>query len=539
MKKLAFLAAICCTTLVFAQNEFYVDGAAVTIQNGALVHVDGEVIINTGSITNNGTLQLTGDWTNNVAGGLTYGGAGTRIVRFIGSSPSPQFIGGTQPTAFHNMELDNTDGGAQLDTDISVGGTVASGNNGVLTLTDGQLDLNRNRLTITNPANTGISFVAAASHIRSEDNSTGTYGVVDWEISTSTGTYTVPFGTTGLGNANIPFIFTVNTAGVDGNPPSSHDVATYWTDATATPNNAPWPTGTSPMTDAFGTPLWDKIADRFWVTNFASYDNNPVVSYTFTYEDANPQDLMGTNTLIEANLQAIYFDIPGAGWASAWPLGTDAPASNHVTGVGNVNFDSRWLLLDPAGQVLPVTLVTLAATPVNNEYINVHWVTTAEIDNLGFELQRSIDRVNFDPIAWIDGQGTTSHPVNYAHDDVEVSQAVMYYYRLKQVNLDNSFSYSNIVSAILADDTDGLLIGEFYPNPTMNLSSIDIISPDDKNVIVEVYDGLGRLVDVSNGGVGAGHNTLNVNLDYLAHGTYSVRLQIDGKSFAKRIVKLK
>jgi hypothetical protein len=187
--------------------------------------------------------------------------------------------------------------------------------------------------------------------------------------------------------------------------------------------------------------------------------------------------------------------------------------------------------------VLPVTLLTFDAAPVDNSYIGVTWATATEVDNRGFELQRSTDRVNFQTIKWIDGVGNSSVTTTYGFDDHEVDRNVMYYYRLKQVGFDGSITYSHIDAASLTGDVQ-LVVGEFYPNPTLNTTSLDILSPSEGIVGIEVYDGLGRLIKVSQAYIGMGPNTLNLNLEPFAHGTYMVRLAVNGVAFPKRVVKI-
>jgi hypothetical protein len=511
-----------------AQNELYIDGAVITIQNGALVYVDGDITItNSGTVTNEGDIHLTGNWTNNVSGGLTYSGGSTNTIHFVGSGT--QVIGGSQSTTFNNLTL-NGPTSVRIDVNTTAGGT----GSGTLALNASELNLNALTMTVTN-ATTG-AITRTSGYVLSESVSPN-YGYLSWQIGTSSvGTYTVPFGTAG-GTAYIPFIFTITSPGNAST--GAVAAATYPTDASASPNNSPWPSGTPAMTDASLNPLWSKIADRFWNVNLNNYTTRPTLTYAFTYQDASPNDLLGTNNLTETNLQAIYYGGPGSpsAWAP-WPLGSDDPTNNRVTGVTNVDFSAPWLLLDPQGLILPVTLLEFDAEPVENTYIHVFWNTAVEVDNRGFELQRSTDRVNFEPISWIPGNGTTSGVSGYAYDDADVVRNVIYYYRLKQISYAGDVTYSNIESASLTGESH-LLIGEFYPNPTLDLSSIDIFSPDAATMRIEIFDGLGRLVKSGPAYIASGNNTVNVNLAEVAHGTYTVKLSIGGSAYPKRIVKLR
>ncbi len=84
-----------------------------------------------------------------------------------------------------------------------------------------------------------------------------------------------------------------------------------------------------------------------------------------------------------------------------------------------------------ANTVLPVELIVLQANAIDDSYIEVYWATGSEVNNAGFELQRSLDGITFEPIAWIDGNGTTSNAHDYLFNDISVEHNVIYYYRLK------------------------------------------------------------------------------------------------------------
>ena len=133
-----------------SQNEFYNDGSAITLQPGALVYVQGEVVntdngANVGFINNSGTVTLSGDWTNNSSSSALLATSG--LVEMNGAL---QLITGTQPTTFNDLTLLGTNI-KRLNVNTFVGGT-----NGVLNLTARTLDLNSNTLFVTNPLPSGI-----------------------------------------------------------------------------------------------------------------------------------------------------------------------------------------------------------------------------------------------------------------------------------------------------------------------------------------------------------------------------------------------
>lgn len=121
--------------------------------------------------------------------------------------------------------------------------------------------------------------------------------------------------------------------------------------------------------------------------------------------------------------------------------------------------------------VLPVDLTHFRASVKEAKAIQLDWHTMVEINNAGFEIERSMDGDEFQSIAWVNGNGTTSEQNSYQYTDEAVKMNQAYYYRLKQVDNDGAFSYSNIQTAIINHkDTDILL----YPNPASEMVNLSI-----------------------------------------------------------------
>src|SRR5690606_16860319 len=93
--------------------------------------------------------------------------------------------------------------------------------------------------------------------------------------------------------------------------------------------------------------------------------------------------------------------------------------------------------------IIPVELTSFAGSTVNGNVV-LNWNTASETNNSGFEIQRSTDRVNFSNIAFVPGFGTTTQPRSYSYTDNSVNNGT-YYYRLKQVDYNGAFAYSDIV----------------------------------------------------------------------------------------------
>ena len=109
------------------------------------------------------------------------------------------------------------------------------------------------------------------------------------------------------------------------------------------------------------------------------------------------------------------------------------------------------------------------------------WATTNEIQNKGFDIERSKDGIRFDKIGFVDGNGTSTQVQNYRFEDSspwESAEKVVYY-RLKQLDFDGGFDYSNIISIrINGKNTIGI-----YPNPGKDIFTLTGV----KNVEDETF----------------------------------------------------
>jgi hypothetical protein len=185
---------------------------------------------------------------------------------------------------------------------------------------------------------------------------------------------------------------------------------------------------------------------------------------------------------------------------------------------------------------LPVELVSLKADPIDNKFIRVSWTTATEINNAGFEVLRSEDGINFTNIGWVDGAGNSSTILNYNLDDNDVFANKIYYYRLRQVDYDGQSDLTNIVSAIITDNTV-FVVSEFMPNPTEGTSSFTVLTSTNRDINLVVYNTLGQIISDSRLiAEGNKTNKFEINLSEMAAGTYYAVITTGEHTFNKKIV---
>lgn len=187
--------------------------------------------------------------------------------------------------------------------------------------------------------------------------------------------------------------------------------------------------------------------------------------------------------------------------------------------------------------LLPVELVSFTARKLNAAF-ELNWKTASEDNNEGFELERSTDGVSFYKIAWIPGVGNSSELQNYAYTDKELQANQTYYYRLKQMDFDGAFAYSDILE--ITNHVEGtVVVKDFAPNPiTGNYADLRVLSPEIQGASVAVFDAMGKVVFEKQTTLIKGQHTVRLDLSDTSAGTYFVRLILaDGTSHFKKLVK--
>jgi hypothetical protein len=182
---------------------------------------------------------------------------------------------------------------------------------------------------------------------------------------------------------------------------------------------------------------------------------------------------------------------------------------------------------------LPVTLLNLSASP-NGRKVTLSWNTSSEINNRGFNVERSSDGVNWSTIGFVNGAGNSSSVKSYSYPDNNLD-AGRYYYRLKQVDIDDRYKYSVIVSAVVGGKGEYAL-GQNYPNPFSNQTTIQFTLPQSSQVNISLFDISGRVVKVLvNGAQETGTHAISFNAGSLTRGVYYYKIQAGNFTDVKKL----
>jgi trimeric autotransporter adhesin len=148
-----------------------------------------------------------------------------------------------------------------------------------------------------------------------------------------------------------------------------------------------------------------------------------------------------------------------------------------------------WAAVDEG--TVPVELTSFSAI-VSGTKAELSWMTTTEHNNRGFDIERRNDQAIYEQIGFVNGFGTTTEPQAYSFVDNKLNPG-NYFYRLKQIDFDGTFSYSNTVEVEIVTPST-FVLEQNYPNPFNPSTSIRFSIPVETDVRLNVFNTLGQEV---------------------------------------------
>lgn len=194
---------------------------------------------------------------------------------------------------------------------------------------------------------------------------------------------------------------------------------------------------------------------------------------------------------------------------------------------------SQRLFVYDCAVLVPIELLSFEAEVTTDASVELSWVTASEINNAYFEVERSSDGKSWEPILSEKGAGNSSSIKNYRAYDYDPLYGTSYY-RLKQVDFDGNYSYSDPKTIIFNEDEQFTI----YPNPLEHGVTLKMNSTESGIAQFFVFALDGRLVESFNFEVTMGSNTVEFDISHLAVGTYHAKLMTpNSKYFDKKIIK--
>ena len=189
--------------------------------------------------------------------------------------------------------------------------------------------------------------------------------------------------------------------------------------------------------------------------------------------------------------------------------------------------------------LIPVELTSFKGI-VLDENVKLNWATATETNNSGFEIYRTHqrDKQNWKKIGFVQGHGTTTKPQSYSFMD-ELVPSGSYQYKLKQIDYDGTYEYSNVIDIEIKAPAVYSLC-QNYPNPFNPATNIKYQIANDGFVNLTVYNSLGEKVAVLvNEQKPAGSYNITFNASNLPSGIYVYRLKSGNFIQSKKMLLLK
>jgi hypothetical protein len=304
--------------------------------------------------------------------------------------------------------------------------------------------------------------------------------------------------------------------------------ATY---ETATDMNTPWPSTVTHMDNDLIAPVDNSltVVDRFWRVNANGYTTKPTVSMTFNY-DASANEIGGTNTLVEANLEAQRWNTGVGDW-EALLFGTNDAGNDRVinVNVADADFFDFWILVDKTVP-LPVTLMSFDVECTEDNAL-INWSTSVEVNNDYFVVEKSYDGNVYFELTTVQGQGNSNVVNSYSAIDDDVNKTT--YYRLKQVDFNGKTTFFDVVAANCK--TNGFEVNQFVFGE--NQFSFNVNTSENEIVDVLLYDVRGRIVSSKRFNLENGNNKLTLNNLSLSRGMYLLSVNGEQNVYSTKLMK--
>jgi hypothetical protein len=225
----------------------------------------------------------------------------------------------------------------------------------------------------------------------------------------------------------------------------------------------------------------------------------------------------------------------------------------------NFNRQPNNIVFDPSNNIvlktatlsvippIPVELTSFSALVANN-FVVLSWNTATELNNFGFDVERIASpnpsqggeqsNYRWEKIGFVNGSGTTTSPNSYSFEDKTITTG-KYFYRLKQIDNDGTYEYSNIVEVSMMKPTE-FSLEQNYPNPFNPTTKISWQSPISGWQTLRVYDVLGNEVStLVNEYREAGKYEIDFNASELSSGLYIYKLHAGDFIVSKKMTLIK
>ncbi len=219
----------------------------------------------------------------------------------------------------------------------------------------------------------------------------------------------------------------------------------------------------------------------------------------------------------------------------------DSPS--YITGVGLSGsvFDDDIAsgdYVDPPADPVPVQLTSFSATSTSSATVVLNWETATEVNNYGFDVEsKRASTDEWTKVGFVNGHGNSNSPNSYTFVDNSANGNTSY--RLKQIDTDGSFEYSDVIE-VNGANLNKVVFEQNYPNPFNPSTTFSFSIPNNEFVTLAIYNSLGQKVaNIATENMNAGTYKFNWNATEMTSGVYFARLNVGAKTQIQKIMLLK
>lgn len=371
---------------------------------------------------------------------------------------------------------------------------------GSMTFTNGILSTDDEHF-ITFDYNATVSSADNSSHIvgpvRKEINSGG--GTNTFTFPLGDGTYYMPLEISNYGNRRSQDYFT----------------ATYF------------PVRNEFAGDSIANSIHHVSQAEYWDLDRSATSGTPTTTVRvrlYYDENKNSGSVTSGSNLIVAHWTGSIWENLGRGSGSS----SNNTSGSIYTSSNVSNFSPFTLGSNSNSNPLPIVLLDFNAKAIENA-INITWKTAAELNNDYYNVEKSLDGINWTVISTIKGIGTTESISEYGTIDANPVNGVQFY-RLKQVDFNGQFEYSSIVPVKFSGLANKI---NLFPSPATTTLNVSLDNPENSEVTVNIYNSLGQIVMTAN----TLSSNLTLDIAELQAGVYVVEIVCNGELTQSKLIK--
>ena len=272
---------------------------------------------------------------------------------------------------------------------------------------------------------------------------------------------------------------------------------------------------------------------EYWILDRVAGSNNV---YVWLYWDTNSGGVTDINDLLVARWDGVsLWDNHGGGNFEG-----NTTAGRLRTPARVTTFSPFVLASNTNNNPLPVELTKFEAKPNSGEkVVDLFWITSSEINNDFFTVEKTKDLNTFEEVVQVAGQGTTNEQTEYHEKDYNPSDGISYY-RLSQTDFDGKTEYFDLEKVLfeLSEHPNDMHV-ELYPNPSNGHNMYMKIPNADAaeiNVLINDFIGKSYLTDFTVINQGE-YSVVAIEMNQkLAAGSYMINVSVDGENHSHKLI---